>query len=203
MIVLYVLAGILILLWLLSLLRFGGWAEYGQNGFLVKIKVGPFLVQVYPRKSKGTSNEKKPKESKTSVGGSVEQLRELLPVVLDAVGDLRRKVRIDKLQMDLVWSDPNPARCAIGFGAANALIGMIWPPIEQNFNVKDYRLHTDVDFNGEKPTIYILAQITLTVGQAISLLLRQGNRVYDAYRRGKPGMDAETKQETTREKEAV
>jgi hypothetical protein len=73
MIVLYVLAGILILLWLLSLLRFGGWAEYGQNGFLVKIKVGPFLVQVYPRKSKGTSNEKKPKESKTSVGGSVER----------------------------------------------------------------------------------------------------------------------------------
>ena len=203
MIVLYILAGILLLLWLLSLLRVGGWAEYGQNGFLVKIKVGPFLVQVFPRKPSGKKKEKKPKEPKPAAGGSVGQLRELLPAVLDAVGDLKRKIRIDDLQMDLVWSDSNPARCAIGFGAVNALIGMIWPPIEQNFNVKNYRLHTDVDFNGEKPTVYILAQLTLTVGQGISLLLRQGSKVYGAYRHGKPKADTQTDQTTVHEKEAV
>ena len=203
MIVLYILAGVLLLLWLLSLLRVGGWAEYGRNGFLVKVKVGPVFVQVFPRKPGRKKKEKKPKEQKPAAGGSVEQLRELLPAVLDAVGDLKRKIRIDDLRLDLVWSDPDPARCAIGFGAANALLGMIWPPIEQNFNVKKYRLHTDVDFNGEKPAVYILAQLSLTLGQGISLLLRQGSKVYGVYRRGKPDADTGTKETITHEKEAV
>jgi len=206
MIVLYILTGILLLLCLLSLVRVGGWVEYSQTGFLAKVKVGPFYIQVFPQKPKPNKKEKSGKKADASpkFGGSFDQLKELLPVVADAAGQLKRKVLIRELQMDLIWSDPDPARCAIGFGAANALIGMIWPPIEQNFRVKDYRIRTDVDFNSGKPTVYLLATVTLTVGQVISLVLRFGTQFLKVYRQMKPEtMDLKKRQTITQEKEAV
>jgi hypothetical protein len=46
---------------------------------------------------------------------------------------------------------------------------MLWPIVEHNFNVRHKRLGTAVDFNAEKPVLFLLAQASLRIGQAVSL----------------------------------
>ena len=66
----------------------------------------------------------------------------------------------------------DPASAALMFGGANAAVGMIWPLVEQNFNVKDRDIRTRVDFTAQRPEIALSAAATLTAAQAISLALR-------------------------------
>ena len=70
----------------------------------------------------------------------------------------------------------DPALAAMSFGGANAVLGMLWPPIEQNFNVKDWRLRTAVDFQLQAPVVWLQAVATLSVGQMVSLGAHLGIR---------------------------
>lgn len=205
----YVIAAILLLLFLLSLVRVGAWVEYSESGLLAKLRIGPFFIQLFPVKPKkkkapkktGKKREKQPAQpvEKPKRGGSLTLVKELLPVVADAAGQLKRHICIDDLKLDLVWSAPDPAACAMGFGAANAAVGMIWPLIAQNFQVKDHRIRTAVDFEQGKPTVYLSAMATLTIGQGVSLGLRVGLRLVKAYLRAKKESNVSTNQQ----KEAV
>lgn len=205
----YVIAAILLVLFLLSLIRVGAWVEYSENGLLAKLRIGTFFIQLFPFKPKKKKDSKKTgkkKEKKTTQlaekpkrGGSLTLVREMLPVVSNAAGQLKRRIRIDDFRLDLVWSAPDPAACAMGFGAANAAVGMIWPLVAQNFHVKDHRIRTAVDFEQGKPTVYLLAMATLTIGQGVSLGLRVGLQLIKAYLRTKK----ENKVSTNQQKEAV
>lgn len=205
----YVIAAILLLLFLLSLVRVGAWVEYSESGLLAKLRIGPFFIQLFPVKPKkkkapkkaGEKKKKQPAQpaEKPKRGGSLTLVKELLPVVADAAGQLKRRIRIDDLKLDLVWSAPDPAACAMGFGAANAAVGMIWPLVAQNFQVKDHRIRTAVDFEQGKPTVYLSAMATLTIGQGVSLGLRVGLRLVKAYLRAKKESNVSTNQQ----KEAV
>ena len=67
-------------------------------------------------------------------------------------------------------------RQALSFGGVNAAIGMIWPLLENNFNIGDRRIRTKVDFNLTEPEAYLYASFSLRVGQAVALALRLGIR---------------------------
>ncbi len=201
-----ILCAVLLALFLLSLLRLGAWVEYSETGLLVKIKLGPLRVQLFPGKPK----KKRQKKSKTAPpkppqpqkrGGNLDLVKQLLPTIAEAAGRLKRKIRIDEFRMDLLWSSPDPAACALGFGAANAAVGMIWPLIEQNFKVKDRRIRTAVDFDSGKPTIYLLFSATLTVGQAVAFGVWAAIQFISAYRHIKPTQQKENT--TTEQKEAI
>ncbi|MEG1857275.1 MAG: DUF2953 domain-containing protein, partial [Pseudoflavonifractor sp.] len=43
---------------------------------------------------------------------------------------------------------------------------------EHNFNIKDRRVRTAVDFNAKQPVIHLLAAFSMTVGQGVALGLR-------------------------------
>ena len=49
---------------------------------------------------------------------------------------------------------------------------MLWPLVEQNFNVRDRSIRTRVDFDAREPALSLSAAATLTVAQALSLALR-------------------------------
>ena len=49
---------VVLVLFLLSLVRFGAWVEYGQSGVTVKIKLGPFRFTVVPGKPRKKPAEK-------------------------------------------------------------------------------------------------------------------------------------------------
>lgn len=184
-----VLGAIVAVLVLISLIRVGGTVEYSRSGTLVHLRAGPLRIQVYPPKPKKKSGEKKPKRAKKKnpkpqkeeqpepkPGGQLDTLKAMLPLVADAAGQLRRKVRVDKLLLDVTAAAPDPAMAALSFGGVNAAIGMIWPLLENNFNIGDRRIRIKVDFNLTEPEAYLYASISLRVGQAVALALRLGIR---------------------------
>lgn len=215
--VLGVLAAVVLFFLLVSRVRAGVWLEFGEGGLMVKLRVGTFYIRLLPGKPK-EKKEKEPKSPKEKIeeglapkGGALDAakkylplVKELLPVVADAAGQMKRRIRIDNFKLDLIWRAADPAACAVGFGGANAAVGMIWPLIEQNFNVKDHRIRTAVEFEAGSPTICVLAMVTMTIGQGVSLVLRVAFRFLRAYLRTRPPKDAGPATQTKNaQKEAV
>lgn len=174
--------GIVVLaLALLSLIRIGVRASCGQEGPAVRLLVGPVGVALYPRPEKKKKPPKAEREKPEAQPGEkklppperlLPLVRELLPVALDAAGQLRRKIRIDTFFLDVTVASADPARAAVDYGRLNGAVGMFWPLVEQNFNVKEWRIRTWVDFQREHTEAALQAAVTMTVGQILSLGIR-------------------------------
>ena len=174
--------GILLVLFLLGQIRVGGSGEYSQEGVLVRVRLGPAWIQVFP--IKGEKKEKPPKEKKekqkkkdgkeapSKKGGPWGLIRDVLPVACQAAGELKRRIRIDKLLLDFTAGGPDAANTAMMFGYSNAAVGMLLPLFEHNFNVKERRVRTAMDFTGKEPVIYIYAAFSARIGQLVSFALR-------------------------------
>ena len=177
-----ILAVIVVLAVVISLIRLGGRAKYDAEGFYACVLVGPAKVQLYPAKPKDKQRPKKekPKKEKTkqkSEGekpGTLGRVLKLLPLVGEAAGSLKRKIRIDHLVLTVIWGAEDAASAALGYGKANAFLGMIWPLIDHNFKVKKCDWNIDVDYGEQKPKFTADAAITITVGQLVSFVLHYG-----------------------------
>lgn len=193
--VIKVLLVLIILFFLLGLIRLGGGAEYSAEGIKAHVRVGPFRFQVFPGKEKGEKKErkKKPKkkkppkeeEPKPKAGGPVELVKAFLPLVCEAAGELKRRIRVDALRLDYTAGGRDAAQAAMTFGGSNAAIGMVVPLIQRNFDLKEYRVRTAVDFNAKRPTIYVYAAFSARLGQLVSFGLRFGWKFLMVYRKQK------------------
>lgn len=175
--------GVVLALLLLSLIRVGGFAEYSGEGLLAKLRVGPLYFTLYPMKRKPpkAKKEKKEKKKKEKVpeeeppakpGGTLERLKQYLPLIPEATRGLKRKVSIDKLCLDFTAAAPDAAAAAMAYGGANVAIGMILPVFEHNFKVKERRVRTAVNFDASEPKIYVHAALSMTIGQGVALSVR-------------------------------
>ena len=182
---------ILAVLFLLSLLRLGGIVRYGPEGLTVKLIAGPLRIGVLPPKPKKKprkprkekppkgkkarhkkpSGEEKPPEEKA---GTVGRLMKLLPTVAEAAGTLKRKISIDRLSLSVVWGGEDTAAVALGYGRANALLGMIWPLLDNNFKVKNCDFRVDLDYGKTRPELTLDAALTMTVGQLLAFGIYYG-----------------------------
>ena len=148
------------ILFLVGCIRIGAQVEYCEEGLFVRVRVGRFLVPVFPVKKKK--------------GGLLQLALDFIPLVLDTVKRFRRKLKVDKLDMELVVCAPDPADTAVRYGQANALLGTLWQPITQAFHVKDGHAHVGVNFEEGKTTLYLLASMSLTIAQTLGLALAFG-----------------------------
>lgn len=211
MMFLKVLLIVLAVLWLLSLIRLGGRVRYGAEGLFVFLLLGPVKLQLFPakeesggewkpkpkkekrKKKKPAAAEQHKKEPKEGRPGTLSRLMKLLPVVGQACGTLKRKIRIDDLQLQLIWGGGDPAAIALGYGQANAALGMIWPILDHNFKVKRHSFQVDLDYGRAQPGVELTAALTLTVGQIVTLGVHYGGKALITWiRSGKP---TRTKQE--------
>ena len=193
MTVLIVLACILLALWLLCQIRIGASVDYSEAGLFVTAKAGPFSVPIVPAKEK-PQTEKKPKPAKQkaasseetvkpkrSVKDTVAVVRKFIPLVGQVAGHLRRKIRIDRLKLHVIWASADPASAAMGYGAGNALLGTLWPVLDNNFRIKERDLRVDVDFERTAPAVTLSARATLTIGQCFSVGIRLGVQALKIY----------------------
>lgn len=166
---------ILLVLFALGRIRIGAQVEYCEDGLFVRVRAWAFLIPVYPMKKKKTGVKKvgkaasqKPKQKK---GGTLKLVLDLLPAVLETAGKFRRRLRVDKLELLLNICASDPADAAMRYGQANALLGSIWQPVTSVFHVKDGHAHVGVDFEGSESSLYLLASVSLTIAQALGLIL--------------------------------
>ena len=176
---------VVLVLWLISLIRVGGWVRYGEAGLFAFVLAGPLKIQLLParpkeetpKKKKKPKKEKKPKEKKPEPEGrpgTLSRLMQLLPVVGQACGALKRKIRIDDLKLDLIWGGSDPAAVALGYGQANAALGMLWPILDHNFKVKRHSFQIGMDYERTQPAVELEAALTFTIGQIVALGVHYG-----------------------------
>lgn len=170
------------ILLLIGCIRVGVQVEYCEQGLFVRVRVGRFSFLVFPV-SKGKERPKKtrpateqPPAAKPKRGGLLQLALKFIPLILDTVKRFFRKLQVDELEMQLVVCAADPADAAIRYGQANALLGSLWQPMVDIFHVKDGHAHVGVDFEGSRSTLYLLATLSLTVAQALWLVLVFGVR---------------------------
>ena len=95
-------------------------------------------------------------------------------MVGQACGALKRKIRIDDLELRLIWGGGDPAAIALGYGQANAALGMIWPLLDNNFKVKRHAFQVDMDYGRTQPMAELQAAVTFTIGQIVTLGVHYG-----------------------------
>lgn len=187
---------ILLFLILIGQIRIGVKVDFSEAGLFLNVKVGPFQFRVLPA---GEQKAKKAKATKTveqtdgAVTDKKKRVKDTLSLALrfvpplgEAAGRLKRKIRIDHLLLHVVWGADDPAAAAMGYGAGNAAIGILWPVVDNNFKVKEHDLQVDVDFERATPALSAMAQATLTVGQSLKLALILGFKalnIFLGYRR--------------------
>lgn len=184
-----VLGVIVAVLLLIAQIRLGGRAVFGPEGFFVSLLAGPFKIRIFPLKEGKEKKEKPGKEKRAKKkeptetqlaqkkGGTVGRILSLLPVVGEAAGALKRKIRIDELKLRVVWGAEDAAGAAMGYGKANALLGMVYPLIDNNFKVKSCDFQVDVDYGRTEPEFSADAAITMTLGQLLSFALHYGAKL--------------------------
>ena len=193
--------GILVLL---AILPLGVSVKYDAKGALVKVIAGPVKITLFPRPKKPKKEEKskkKPKKSKAASDkadsapakapkaesakeeteekksdGPVTDFLPLLKVALDLLNDFRKKLRVDRLEAKLVMAGGDPCDLGLNYGRAWSALGSLIPVLEENLVIIQRDTQVECDFTASATTIYARADLTITVGRLLCLVLRFGIR---------------------------
>ena len=186
-----------IIIFLLAILPLGASVKYNSDGPLVRIIAGPIRFTVFPmkKKEKKEKKEKKPKEKKEKPkkepkkskekpkdeekkekGGSILDFLPLVQVALDLLGDFRRKLRLNRLELKLIMAADDPCDLAINYGRAWAAVGNLVPLLERAFVIKKKDIEVECDFTASEMLIIARLDITITLGRIIALAVVNGIR---------------------------
>ena len=124
-----------------------------------------------PAKDKKPSEEAKQEED---APWDFEKLKSLLHLIVPFLGDLRRKIRITRLQGYLLLAGGDPCDLAVNYGRAWAALGNLQALLSRAFVIKKQDLQVGCDFAGENTLFYGRADITITLGRLLGLVLRYG-----------------------------
>ncbi len=185
------------ILFLLAILPLGVRFRYNEQGFAMKILAGPFKIPFsIPKMEKSPKDtpekeKKKPKESKkpkedAQKGGS---WKDLVSVGLDFLGDLRRKLRFDHINIHVVLAGEDPADLGILYGKIWAAVAGLWPALERAFVIRRKNVEITCDFAASETLVAAAGDVTLTLGRAVCLTVRYGVRALREYLKIRKSMD--------------
>ncbi|MBO5953806.1 MAG: DUF2953 domain-containing protein [Oscillospiraceae bacterium] len=172
---------------LLAVLPLGVSAVYDSNGPVVRIIAGPLKLQVFPGNGKPKKDKKKPKAAKSTnktdqkpaqkkSGGPVTDFLPLVKVGLDFLGDFRRKLRVNRLEMNLILAGDDPCDLATNYGRAWTALGNLWPQLERCFVIKKRNVQIQCDFENDQTLVTARLDLTITLGRLLALVVRYGIR---------------------------
>lgn len=189
-------------IFLLAILPLGASVKYNADGPLAKVIAGPVRFTVFPmkkkekkpKKEKKQKKEKEPeqmpaadakadtqKEEKKEQGGSVLDFLPLVKVGLNFLGDFRRKLRLNRLELKLIMAGDDPCDLATNYGKAWAALGNLFPLLERAFVIKKRDIEVECDFTASEMLIIARLDITITLGRIIALAVVYGIRALREY----------------------
>ncbi len=167
-------------------------ASYHENALALRLKIGFFTMQVLPAKPKKKKAEakkkKKPAAKKQDAKPAkpkkqfqmpkltLQDILALADLACDTLGNLRRKLRVEVLVLHVTLGGSDPARAAISYGGAWALIGALNLKLDQLFVIKKRDIQPILDYNEKEMKLEAHLALTITIGRAISLAVRAGVR---------------------------
>ena len=194
---------ILAVFFLIGCIPVGADVSYLGGVLTVKAKIGLLRLTLLPKKPKKPQKQKKSKKSKKKpkpekpkekkkpqpLSGGISGVMELLQFACDTLGDLRRKLRMERLELHVRFgAGDDAAKTAISYGRAWALIGTMLPMLERIFVIKERDIGAELDYNKEeKMTLDARLCITITIGRTLALALRAGIRFLKIYKETNKG----------------
>ena len=183
----------MIVLLVLAVLDFIGCILIGVDvGFdgevRVSLKIGFIRVRILPSKPKQPKKQKKKQPAakkpaqkpaaapkKPLFSGDPKELRALLQLGVQTLGDLRRKLRVEVLTLFVYFGGgDDPAKNAIAYGRAWAVIGSITPLLDQLFVIQKRRIEPRFAPQEDKLRVEGRIVLTITIGRALALGIRAG-----------------------------
>lgn len=186
---------------LLAVLPLGVSVKYNADGPLVRVILGPVKFTVFPlpkkekkeKKKKDSKKEKKapeepapqnpkppaqPKkeEPKKEKGGSWTDFLPLVKEALRFLGDFRRKLRLNVLELKLIMAAEDPCDLAVNYGRAWAAVGNLMPRLEKLFVIKKRDIEVECDFEAAQTRVIARLDLTITLGRIIGTTLFHGGR---------------------------
>ncbi len=170
-----------LLIVLLVLLRLRLTGVYEEKGASLTVSLGAVPVFRLPRpkgeKQEKTGKKPKPKKKKEeqkekTKGGSIPGFRQLMPIISDALGRLKRRLSIDEMSLWYQSAAEDPASAALAFGGASAAAGALAQPLQDMFRIKSLDIRTAVSFTETKPTVFARIRMSISVGALIWIGLR-------------------------------
>ena len=157
--------GVVLLMFLLAgFLRIGILATFGGS-LLVRLRIGPFRLTVYPRTRKKREKEKpeaaekesdsakqdaapkKAKRARLTRGELWELLQTLLGTLFATAKRCCQRLRVDPLDLTIIFGGPDPAETAYAFGAAQTAVYTLMPALEERFFIPNPMLRLRMDFD--------------------------------------------------------
>lgn len=168
---------------LLAILPLGVRIRYDSSGFFAGVIAGPIRLTLFPHRKKKKKPKQKPdapkavaEKKKPAVsrerpkqGGSLTDFLPLVRVVLDFLGDFRRKLRLNRLEIKLILAGDDPCDLAVNYGRAWSALGNLMPQLERLFVIQKRDLQVECDFTADHTTIFACLELTITLGRLISL----------------------------------
>ena len=103
-------------------------------------------------------------------------LKPLLYLAVDFLGDLRRRLQIDRLDLNLVLAGDDPCDLAILYGSTCAAAGNVTALLERLFVINKRNIQIQCDFIAEKTQASGRVDLHLTLGRILALGLGYGYR---------------------------
>ncbi|MGM9550111.1 MAG: DUF2953 domain-containing protein [Faecousia sp.] len=185
---------------LLAILPLGVSVKYNADGALVRVILGPIRLTLFPRpkkeKKKKTPKQipeqqekqeealpkppqppkQKPTGEKKEKGGSFLDFIPLVKVALNFLGDFRRKLRLNDLELKLILAGSDPCDLAVNYGRAWAAVGNLMPQLERLFVIKKRDVEVECDFAASETLVIARLDLTITLGRLLSLAVAYGIR---------------------------
>ena len=183
--------GILVLL---AILPLGAAVNYHSEGFFLDVIAGPVRIPILPKKKKDPDKKKEkkkkdnkktkaakgkggqPAEKKKKKGGPITDFLPLVKTALDLLNSFRKKLRIKRLDLKLIMAADDPCDLAINYGRANAAMGNLLPQLERCFVIKKRDVEIECDFEASQTLIIARADITITLGWLLAIVVFYGVR---------------------------
>lgn len=144
-----------------------------QETLLPKGKTPPEAAKQEPSPAKDKTPSQDAQQE-ADAPGDFGKLKTLLHLIVPFLGDLRRKIRITRLQGYLLLAGGDPCDLAVNYGRAWAALGNLQALLNRAFVIKKQDLQVGCDFAGDNTLFYGRADITITLGRLLSLVLRYG-----------------------------
>ena len=188
--------GILVLL---AILPLGAAVNYHSEGFFLDVIAGPVRIPILPKKKKDPDKKKEkkkkdnkktkaakgkggqPAEKKKKKGGPITDFLPLVKTALDLLNSFRKKLRIKRLDLKMIMAADDPCDLAINYGRANAAMGNLLPQLERYFVIKKRDVEIECDFEASQTLIIARADITITLGWLLAIVVFYGVRGLKQY----------------------
>ena len=171
--------------------------KYDSNGPLVRVIAGPLKLTVFPLPKKEKKNKKKAKKEtekpaeqvqkppenpkppapskedkpKKQTGGSWTDFLPLVKVALDFLGDFRRKLRVNVLELKLMMAADDPCDLAVNYGRAWAAVGNLMPQLDRLFVIKKRNVEVECDFTASETLVIARLDLTITLGRLLGAVV--------------------------------